>query len=344
MQALGTECIQGSSAKGPLRCQGSPARSRHAQLSAARSACHGGCCWLSLEALLLVQARGGPRGLESPLSAEAAGLAASSSFLRERLAGRRPQALSPGQVAVLPFPRPRAPQAWLGLHRLSQSLVAEEPQGHRASASGSAVSEVTGGTPVLCKYRGQRGRRAGWLQPSIILARRGGGQTQHHAPGSKPVCFPFVSCDSAGCDRLPVSSCLAPSPGRRGEGRRFERLPPRHPFRTSKAPPALSVPAGSGPENVIRGGQCRAGPASALRSHWGPWIPPFAASTTLVTAPLPRASLLAFLSPGIPAGQPSPAALLPSLLTTASHLPRGTGTPRTLGAASLRPFMSSMRI
>lgn len=174
MQALGTECIQGSSAKGPLRCQGSPARSRHAQLSAARSACHGGCCWLSLEALLLVQARGEPRGLESPLSAEAAGLAASSSFLRERLAGRGPQALSPGQVAVLPFPRPRAPQAWLGLHRLSQSLVAEEPQGHRASASGSAVSEVTGGTPVLCKYRGQRGRRAGWLQPSIILARGAG--------------------------------------------------------------------------------------------------------------------------------------------------------------------------
>lgn len=269
---------------------------------------------------------------------------AASSFLHERLAGSRPQALSPGQAAVLPFPRPKAPQAWLGLHRLSQSPVAEEPQGHRASASGSAVSEVTGGTPVLCKYRGLHGRRAGWLQPSIILARRGGGQTRHRAPGSKPVCFPFVSCVSAGCDRLPVSSCLAPSPGRMGEGRKLERLPPRHPFRTSKAPLALSVPAGSGPENVIRGGQCRAGPASALRAHWGPWIPPFAASTTLVTAPLPRASLLALLSPGIPAGQPSPAALLLGLFTTASHLSRGMETPRTWGAASLRPFMSSARI
>lgn len=27
----------------------------------------------------------------------------------------------------------------------------EEPRGHRASAPGSAESEVTGGTPVLCK-------------------------------------------------------------------------------------------------------------------------------------------------------------------------------------------------
>lgn len=84
-----------------------------------------------------------------------------------------------------------------------------------------------------------------------------------------------------------VLSCRPPPPGGRGRGRRFTRLPPRHPFWTSKAPPALSVPAGSGPENVIRGGRCRAGPARALRSRWGPWIPPFAASTTLVTALLP---------------------------------------------------------
>lgn len=78
----------------------------------------------------------------------------------------------------------------------------EEPRGHRALAPGSAMSEVTGGTPVLCKYRGLPGRRAGWLQPSIILARRGGGQTRHRAPGSKPVCFPFVS---------PVSGRLRPA-------------------------------------------------------------------------------------------------------------------------------------
>lgn len=247
MQALGTECIQGSSAKGPLRCQGSPARSRHAQLSAARSACHGGCCWLSLEALLLVQARGEPRGLESPLSAKAAGLAASSSFLRERLAGRRPQALSPGQVAVLPFPRPRAPQAWLGLHRLSQSLVAEEPQGHRASASGSAVSEVTGGTPVLCKYRGQRGRRAGWLQPSIILARRGGGQTQHRAPGSKPVCFPFVSCDSARLRPAPSFVLLGPLPWEEGGREEIREAPTAASLSDFKGSPSIVCAGGQWP-------------------------------------------------------------------------------------------------
>lgn len=40
-------------------------------------------------------------------------------------------------------------------------------------------------------------------------------------------------------------------------------------------------------KTVIRGGRCRAGPARALRSGWGPWIPPFATSTTLVTAPCP---------------------------------------------------------
>lgn len=211
---------------------------------------------------------------------------------------------------MLPCPKPSALWAWLRLHKLSFPGWLEEPRGHRASAPGSAMSEVTGGTPVLCKYQGLPGRRAGWLQPSIILARQGGGQTGHRAPGSKPVCFPFVSPFWAGCDRLQSFVLLAPSPGRTGEGGRFERLPPRHPFRTSKAPPALSVPAGSGPENVIRGGQCRAGPARALRSRWGPWIPPFAASTTLVTALLPG-PLSCLPVPWCPSWPAGPAAPLP---------------------------------
>lgn len=62
---------------------------------------------------------------------------------------------------VLLFPRPGLAGRWAhaaalalpSLHRLSQSprWWCEEPRGHRASAPGSAVSEVTGGTPVLCK-------------------------------------------------------------------------------------------------------------------------------------------------------------------------------------------------
>lgn len=119
------------------------------------------------------------------------------------------------------------------------------------------------------------------------------------------LCLPRFWAAAAGSG---VLSCRPPPSGGRGAGRGFKRLPPRHPFGTSKARPALSVPAGSGPENVIRGGRCRAGPARALRSRWGPWIPRFATSSALVTAPLAaRASLRAcLLGPRVPAGQPSP--------------------------------------
>lgn len=151
------------------------------------------------------------------------------------------------------------------------------------------------------------GELAGCSHPSSLLGRAGDRHgTVRLAPNL--FVFPLSHAFRAGCDRLRVLSCLAPSPGRTGEGRRFERLPPRHPFRTSKAPPALSVPAGSGPENVIRGGQCRAGPARALRSRWGPWIPAFAASTTLVTAllPGPLSCLPLPWCPSWPAGPAAP--------------------------------------
>lgn len=188
------------------------------------------------------------------------------------------------------------------------------------------------------------GELAGCSHPSSLLGRAGDRHgTVRLAPNL--FVFPLSHAFRAGCDRLRVLSCLAPSPGRTGEGRRCERLPPRHPFRTSKALPALSVPAGSGPENVIRGGQCRAGPARALHSRWGQWIPPFAASTTLVTALLPGLCP-ACLSPGVPPGQPAPWPRSRPLShnLTASHLSHGVETPRMLGAAGLHPIVSSTRI
>lgn len=162
------------------------------------------------------------------------------------------------------------------------------------------------------------GELAGCSHPSSVL---GGAGDRHGTARLAPnlFVFPLSPAFLAGCGWLRVLSCWPPPSGGRGAGRRVERLPPRHPFGTSKAPPALSVPAGSGPENVIRGGRCRAGPARALRSRWGRWIPPFATSTTLVTAPLPRplsspSSPLASLL-GSPARCPAPAPSLSHSLT-----------------------------
>lgn len=134
------------------------------------------------------------------------------------------------------------------------------------------------------------GEPAGCSHPSSLL---GGAGDRHGTVRLAPnlFVFPLSHAFWAGCDWLRVLSCWPPPPPPEeggGWGGGFKRLPLRHLFGTSKAPPALSVPAGSGPENVIRGGQCRAGPARALRSRWASWIPPFATSTTLVTALLPR--------------------------------------------------------
>lgn len=181
--------------------------------------------------------------------------------------------------------------------------------------------------------QGLPGGQANWLQPSIIRAPAGWGTTRHRAPGSKPVCFPFVSpvFGAPAVTALWVLSCWPPLE-RMGRGR-DSAAPPRHPFRTSKALPALSVQRAVALKRDQAAGVGQAG--LALRSL-GPvdssLCSPAPPGYSSAPGPLsPRLSLPWHpFWPGRPFRCP-----LPSSLAIAQHLSLGIRTPGMLRAGSL---------